>query len=268
MVIAARKRRGLAESGIMLLCGRRSGMMETLSMAAGCGGVNAPQPFNLLNVIWDSKAQCASRTQPQWAQLRSRKATILASARKLLASNGLDRLTIKQIANEVNMSVPTIYNLVGTRHDVLVQAMNDHTIAMGRTASNTDVYPHFVVGLADLYGELAISHPEFMNAITATYFSGNKELFHPWHNCGLRMIVASVKESLKRDCLRPGINPESIGRRCSATISTGLYEWSIGSIANADLRFELISSVCDSMMRAFTPAASADLEIWLDGYFV
>lgn len=145
-------------------------MIEAVSTSDDEMGVRPPHPFRPLNIIWDTEAEGADRPQPQWAQVRSRRARILAAARKLLASGGFERLTVKSLASEADLSVPTIYNLIGTRHDVLVHAMNDHTIAMGKLARDTRRYPHFVLGLADLYADLAETYPEFIKATTLTYF--------------------------------------------------------------------------------------------------
>ena len=226
-------------------------------------GLRTPHPFRPLNVIWDSEAHGANRPQPQWAQVRSRKARILAAARKLLAEGGYERLTVKNLASEADLSVPTIYNLVGKRHDVLVQAMNDHTIAMCKTAKDKEKYPHFVMALADLYANLAKAYPEFIKATTIAYFSGNDQLFNPWHDCGVGLIVASLAESQRAGLLRPGMTPEKIGRRCSAAISMSVYEWAIGSISKDELRAELAYAAGDSLMRALTLPASAALEEWL-----
>jgi AcrR family transcriptional regulator len=226
-------------------------------------GAQTPHPFLPLNVILDTQAEHKRRSQPQWAQVRTRRARILAAARKLLAQEGSERLTVKDLASEVELSVPTIYNLIGTRQDVLIQAMNDHTIAMCKMAKDTAVYPHFVLGLADMYAVLAERYPEFMRAITLAYFSGKAELFNPWHDCGVRLIVESLVDTQKAGLLRSEFNPEKVGRRCSAAISTSLYEWTIGAISNNELRDELLSSTAFSLMRALSLQAAAELEDWL-----
>ena len=80
------------------------------------------------------------------------------------------------------------------------------------------------------------------------------------------MIASSLHRSRDAGVLRPGIDVEPVARRCSAIISTTVYEWAMGSIAIADLRLELVSATLDSLMRAFLPAAAAELEAWVAGF--
>lgn len=241
-------------------------MVESATPAFDAPVRKAPPPSSELNLIRDSDAQRTSRPQPQWAQVRSRRAQILAATRQLFATGEFERVTIKNIASSSNLSVPTIYNLIGTRRDVLINAMNDYTIALGKIASDTAQYPHFVLGLADLYGQLAETYPDFIKSTSTRYFSGSDELFHPWHECGVRMISSSLQQSRTAGLLRLGIDIEKIARRCSAIISTTVYEWAMGSIAIDDLRVELVSATADSLMRAFTPAAAAELEAWVEAF--
>jgi AcrR family transcriptional regulator len=198
--------------------------------------------------------------------MRSRRAQILAATRELFATEEFERVTIKNIANTSNLSVPTIYNLIGTRQEVLIDAMNDYTIALGKIAGDENFYPHFVVGLADLYGQLAEAYPNFIKSTTVRYFSKDEELFHPWHDCGVRMIATSLRQSRGAGMTRAGIDIETLARRCSGIISTTVYEWAMGCIDTADLRIELISAATDPLMRAFKPAAAAALDEWIAGF--
>ena len=100
-----------------------------------------PDPYGTVNLILDEEARRASRPQPQWAKQRERKAKLLATARRLLGESDAAKITIRSVATEAQVSVPTVYNLIGTRHDVLVCAMNDYTLALGRLAASQTAYP-------------------------------------------------------------------------------------------------------------------------------
>lgn len=225
-----------------------------------------PHPFIPLNLIQDREASRKNRPQPQWAQMRNRRARILATARQILASAGSDQLTIKNIALSAELSVPTIYNLIGTRHEVLVHAMNDYTIALGKTAQTPERYPHFILALADLYAYLAANYPDFIRSSTKSYFSGDVRLYGPWHECGVRMITTSLQNSLSDGLLRPGTDPGKIARRSSSIISTTMYEWAIGTIEDQELREELLSAACDFLIRSFVPHAAEELDNWLSSF--
>lgn len=56
---------------------------------------------------------------------RQRRATILDAARGLIADRGVDKLVIADVAERADVSVATIYNLVGTRDRLLIALLDD-----------------------------------------------------------------------------------------------------------------------------------------------
>ena len=61
----------------------------------------------------------------QTAASRRRRTTILDSARVLIAERGIDKLVIADVAERADVSVATIYNLVGTRDRLLIALLDD-----------------------------------------------------------------------------------------------------------------------------------------------
>ena len=61
----------------------------------------------------------------QTAASRQRKTTILDAARALISERGIDKLVIADVAERADVSVATIYNLVGTRDRLLIALLDD-----------------------------------------------------------------------------------------------------------------------------------------------
>lgn len=61
--------------------------------------------------------------------IEARRQRILAAARRLIASGGMDALSMRKLAREAGLSVTTLYNLFGVREDI-VQALIDDSIDM------------------------------------------------------------------------------------------------------------------------------------------
>lgn len=62
-----------------------------------------------------------------------RRAQILLAARDLVTEGGLDALTMRAVAERAGLSVPTVYNLIGSRADVvaaLLDAGGDQLVAL------------------------------------------------------------------------------------------------------------------------------------------
>jgi AcrR family transcriptional regulator len=59
--------------------------------------------------------------------MAERRERILASARELIAEGGFEALTTRALARRARVTVPTIYNLIGAKDDVLFAAVEEQT---------------------------------------------------------------------------------------------------------------------------------------------
>ena len=59
------------------------------------------------------------------SNVAARRQRILESARTLLAGSGQDGLSMRKLAREADLSVTTLYNLVGSREDILRALIED-----------------------------------------------------------------------------------------------------------------------------------------------
>ena len=51
-----------------------------------------------------------------------RRARILQAARRLIARRGVQRLNMRDLAQEARVSVPTVYNLIGGKQESAIRA--------------------------------------------------------------------------------------------------------------------------------------------------
>src|SRR5262245_42811852 len=66
-----------------------------------------------------------------------RRARILAAARRLIAARGFDGLTMRDLARASRVSVPTLYNLFGGKHALILGELEEtfaDVLASTRTA--------------------------------------------------------------------------------------------------------------------------------------
>ena len=60
-------------------------------------------------------------------KMKARRQQILEAARRLIETRGYDALTMRNLAIESGVTVPTIYNLIGNKEQVLLEAVEDQT---------------------------------------------------------------------------------------------------------------------------------------------
>jgi AcrR family transcriptional regulator len=59
------------------------------------------------------------------ANKAERRARILQAARKLIARRGVEALTLRELAAQARVSVPTVYNLIGGKQELLAALMGE-----------------------------------------------------------------------------------------------------------------------------------------------
>jgi AcrR family transcriptional regulator len=60
-------------------------------------------------------------------QMSERRERILQSAREIIGEHGFEGLTMRELAQAAGVTVPTIYNLIGSKDEVLVSAVAEQT---------------------------------------------------------------------------------------------------------------------------------------------
>ena len=65
-----------------------------------------------------------------------RKERILACARDIIATRGYDALTLSQLADDANVTVPTIHNLLGKKSQIIEHLVGDVVSRIGQVLSH------------------------------------------------------------------------------------------------------------------------------------
>ncbi|MFY9328965.1 MAG: TetR/AcrR family transcriptional regulator [Georgfuchsia sp.] len=91
------------------------------AVAAGDCTIIAPRNPILLPQL----SGVASPPGQRWSAMRNRKANILAMTRRLIAEQSFDHVVLQRLAERSNVTIPTIYNLIGSRSEVLQLATNE-----------------------------------------------------------------------------------------------------------------------------------------------
>ncbi|MEM7408672.1 MAG: helix-turn-helix domain-containing protein [Myxococcota bacterium] len=99
------------------------------------------------------------RLTPPMAERRAR---ILEAARRGIADVGYDGLTLRALAREAQVTVPTIYNLVGNKDAVLVAAVADQT---ERFVRSIGAAPDDVLGIVDASARELLRAPRYYRAL-------------------------------------------------------------------------------------------------------
>src|ERR1700720_1138765 len=99
---------------------------------------------------------------------RARRARILASIRRLIAERGCTHVTIREIALHSDLSHQTVYNLVGSHDEAIVEALNEYSAFIGRSAIQNG--PTLSANI-DMLISLAATSPDYVRQSTLMFMT-------------------------------------------------------------------------------------------------
>jgi len=118
------------------------------------------------------------------ANMRARRARILAAASARLAQGGYGALTLRELARDAEVTVPTIYNLIGAKEEVVV-ALVEQALDL------------LEAHLEDMPPMRGLARAEAVIAGSFTLFAGStSKVFCSVFRCLQEMIAHSEKNTL------------------------------------------------------------------------
>lgn len=193
--------------------------------------VKMPDPWAPVPVRARSPA-LTSITRP--AQ-RERRARILAATRMAIAQD-TPEVTVRTIANMSNVSVQTIYNLVGNRAQLVEDAINEHITFTAGQANEAGSYPNIFTHIADLNWMNISQNPGyFRNIIIACnvkYFFAYKKIC----DRNARSLARLLKERYKKSVEQTTVDLDALARHITTLVGSSALDWARGLYGLAELR--------------------------------
>lgn len=203
------------------------------------------------------------------ANVATRRQRILESARSLLAEAGQDGLSMRKLAKEAGLSVTTLYNLVGSREDILRALIDDSAerFEMNGTTpafvgdSLARTVQAFESVIRYMIDDAAVLKP----LIVANFAIGYaEELRKEERGIYLRGAKGSVRECL-RDALAEGQIRDVVGLRfLEAQFYVGLElaldRWAFGFMDEDEFRAKSLWGAYLTLLAVASPENRPQLE--------
>jgi len=162
-----------------------------------------------------------------------RRQAILDAALALLRSNDIREVTIEQIATLAEVSSPTVYNLVGTREQLLVALVDRISedlaerlaLADGALADPIATARRGVEESVSAFVRESAAYRQIVRALGDLAFSGSRLTFDP-----AQLHVGAMRRARELGILRPDLDPEALGRQSLLSYSAALVAWAAGDL--------------------------------------
>lgn len=182
---------------------------------------------------------------------------ILDSAVDLLGTHSLEDLTTEQIAARAGVATATVYNLVGTRNQLLralVERVVEDLVAVVQEATDRNDDPIVLAHLIVDHSVAAFTrHSAAFRRIVAAGRSGH-DVVDPQRLDPSQLQVAALTTAQEQGVLRDDIDPTGLGRQVFVSWIGAMEHWS-----RADLDDHGFAVAARHGLQTVLAAAAADI---------
>ena len=191
-----------------------------------------------------------------------RRGRILDAAARLVEADGLEGLTMRRLSDAASVSYATVYNLVGSKEDVLVALLRSR--------------------LEDVGAELATSPPadplDRARALVATvvdHFVARPRLYRPLvlaaHDPGagarglpirrrtISLYETAIRDGVERGLLRDELDARVLARHITLAINGIIRRWAAGEASAAVFRAETEYALRVVLLGVAAPSTRTEL---------
>lgn len=172
-------------------------------------------------------------------QKAERRAGILSAAQRLMARRGWKGLTMRDLAEESHVSVPTVYNLVGGKGAVLAALMEDlfELVSETGTATEGDVVSR-ARALWNAGLDRFLDAPQYARELVLVFLSSrcSSELGRHHDARYVELMATVLAEGQERGELRKLVAPSALAETMYSLWIAQTIRWARGDIDDAQLR--------------------------------
>ena len=168
-----------------------------------------------------------------------RRARILAAARRLIAARGFEGLTMRELARASRVSVPTVYNLFGGKHAVLVAELEETFAAVARSLASAGgrsvverAFAMCEAGNRDLLAVPAYTRELVRVFLVAEETRAPRRRMHERY---VALMAGVLREGQAAGDVAAWADPATVATRMFAHYVHAMIEWAEGDLDDDEL---------------------------------
>jgi len=176
-----------------------------------------------------------------------RRGRILAAARKLVVTKGYDGLTMRDLARAARVSVPTLYNLFGSKDAILVAelAASATRLAARMPTGETSFFARGTA-LFEAGMHLIEEAPEFHRAVMQMFMTSPETapMRRRAEDGYIALMAGNLTAAKAAGQLAEWAEPAIVARHMFAQYMACFMAWGIGELDLATFRAAALSGIC------------------------
>jgi AcrR family transcriptional regulator len=176
-----------------------------------------------------------------------RRGRILAAARKLVATRGYEGLTMRDLARAARVSVPTLYNLFGSKDAILVAELEASAMRMAAALPPADA-GFFARGAAAFEAGMRMIEeaPEFHRAVMQMFLTSPETapMRRRAEEAYIAIMAGNLEAAKRAGQLADWAQPAIAARHMFALYMSCFLAWGMGELDLPSFRAAALSGIC------------------------
>ncbi len=192
-------------------------------------------------------------------QMDARRERILETARGLIESRGYQGLTMRELAGSSGVTVPTVYNLVGSKEKVLLAAVEEQT---GRFVTDLERARGDLIAVIDATVSQLLRRPRYYRALVLVLLGAEPADPSRRHVAGAvaREIAVALDSLFEAGDLASWVDRVALGQRLHAHLDMTSIEWARRGLSAESLGAAARFEAATTMLGVTTGASRAAFE--------
>ena len=193
-----------------------------------------------------------------------RRQRILAAARAIIGERGFDGLTMRGLAEAARVSVPTLYNLFGSKQAILVDELDELFRAVtGALDANVDGTPveRSLAGCEAAVDEVLAS-PAYSRALLDLLFASDRtrELRRQTERIYVELIAEHVEAAQRDGLMADWVDPVAVAKQEYAHHIQVSLQWAKGDLDDEQYRAAALYGQCLILLGISRGSAARELQ--------
>lgn len=157
---------------------------------------------------------------------RLRRSQIRAVIRRMLIERGFEGVTVRRVAAASGHAVQTIYSLVGSRDQAIIDAIGEYTGFVGRTAAPRVENPGAVIDIVDCWLQSIETTPEFCRQVSRIFFTQSRSVFYSLRDQQAAHLSSLLRRQQACGVLQADLDVRALAEQFVLLASALCLEWS------------------------------------------
>lgn len=192
---------------------------------------------------------------------RARQSNILSATIRLASKVGFENITLKMLSDEAQVSVQTIYNLIGGRHEVILKAIGRRTSHMFEISKINSEYPSPFLKFCDEQYECFSQYPDLYRS-SVNFVFDNGLINNFMNKMAIRIIDDCVIDLVRQNRVRSFFDRSKFSHMICTVNFDAALKWARDECSTTEYRSMVTHNNLCIILGSLKEQAAAPIEAW------